>query len=194
MLQQQSEFGGYSSTQDTVVGIASLALYAADAYGAQGDVTLTISDDESEGEIIATVLITPDNMDILQRVPIPTTVNNVDVRASGDMGSTVLVSLVQHFNLLELPSEPVLGLTTDYDCEDSVMNKPKKCTVTVCVSRADDGGEGEMALIQFKLFSGFLATGNSLEENMNQVPKIKLVEEVSDKEIAIYLDEVLVST
>nr|HID15150.1 hypothetical protein [Anaerolineae bacterium] len=72
LVAQRNAFGGFNSTQDTVVGLQALTAFAATG---RADVNLTVT--VQAGEQRHKLVITPENYDVLQIMQLPV------VRAKG---------------------------------------------------------------------------------------------------------------
>ena len=66
LVEQRNAFGGYGSTQDTVVGLQALIGFAA---GAQSDVDITV--ELTAGEWSRRVSVNPSNADVVQIIELP---------------------------------------------------------------------------------------------------------------------------
>uniref|UniRef100_A0A8C4SSV0 Alpha-macroglobulin receptor-binding domain-containing protein n=1 Tax=Erpetoichthys calabaricus TaxID=27687 RepID=A0A8C4SSV0_ERPCA len=96
LVRQQNSYGGFSSTQDTVVALQSLALYAAQTYKPDGSSTVTIS--SSQG-FQAQFQLDQSNRLLYQERTLPEIPGTYSVQAEGDVCSFVQVSV---FNLLHI--------------------------------------------------------------------------------------------
>ncbi|KAK6016255.1 hypothetical protein OSTOST_18259 [Ostertagia ostertagi] len=76
---QRNAYGGFSSTQDTVIALQALGSYAEHAYSADSNVTVTVTN----GADSQTFGVTPSNAIVLQSYELPNIESNVDIKASG---------------------------------------------------------------------------------------------------------------
>ncbi|VDO83235.1 unnamed protein product [Haemonchus placei] len=76
---QRNAYGGFSSTQDTVIALQALGSYAEHAYSADSNVTVTVTN----GADSQTFGVTPSNAIVLQSYELPNIDSSVDVKASG---------------------------------------------------------------------------------------------------------------
>ncbi|KIH64670.1 a-macroglobulin complement component [Ancylostoma duodenale] len=76
---QRNAYGGFSSTQDTVIALQALGSYAEHAYSSDSNVTVTVSN----GADNQAFSVSPSNAIVLQSYELPNIDSNVDIKASG---------------------------------------------------------------------------------------------------------------
>ena len=115
---QRNSFGGFSSTQDTVMALKAL-MTAASNQGRDIDATVTVS---ADGSTIKDVRIDAGNFDVLQTVLVPDGADEVQLTLTGT--GEVNYQLVKRFNVILPEIAPVSELRLDivYDATDVAVN------------------------------------------------------------------------
>ena len=104
---QRNAFGGYGSTQDTVVGLQGLIEYAAQA---RFDVDMTV--DLAAGDWSKQVVVNADNADVVQIVELP---DGADLRITAAGSGRVVAQVVQRFNMPAV-ERPAVAMFQDRRC------------------------------------------------------------------------------
>ncbi|NXW19905.1 A2ML1 protein, partial [Circaetus pectoralis] len=182
LSKQQNPYGGFASTQDTVVALQALAKYAALTYGSNGDFTVTVT---SPTGTTQDFVLHNSNRLVLQRAALHQLPGTYGVRARGQ--GCALVQVTLRYNV---PPPPSVG-TFDLRVE----TEPGECTEDASarfrlVLRARYTGERpttNMVVIEAKLPSGYIPDKSSMVELKRQ----KLVKkvEVQLDQVTIYLDQ-----
>jgi len=186
LLKQRNAFGGYHSTQDTVVGLQALARYAALVSAASGTVALSVSASDSGDNLsVADVEVGPSNRDLMQVRALPL---SRKIRLTGSGTGVALASFVVEYNVPEPADDPAYAMQVEWysipdgradlltdlpsaedgnyaeaDCEEQggcVVSADAAVVVTV-----QDIGEGDgsgMAVIEVGLFTGYVAVDPAL--------------------------------
>ncbi|XP_045204827.2 CD109 antigen-like [Mercenaria mercenaria] len=105
LIQQRSPYGGYISTQDTVVALQGLAEIASQMY--TSDVSMTVEFDYGS-ETPKNVSINAENMDVLQFIDVPEESRTLRISAKGRGSGLVEVSTF--YNILEEERNPSFDL------------------------------------------------------------------------------------
>ncbi|XP_065278856.1 alpha-2-macroglobulin-like protein 1 [Emys orbicularis] len=182
LSKQQNPYGGFASTQDTVVALQALAKYAALTYSTSGAVSVTVS---SQAGARQQFHVENANRLVLQRAALQEIPGQYTVQASGK--GCVFVQLTLRYNV----PPPKSAATFDLRVE----TEPKECTESArsrfsLVLHARYSGERpatNMAIIEVKLPSGYIPVKSSLR----QLEKQRLVKrlEVQNDQVTLYLDE-----
>ncbi|XP_038241338.1 alpha-2-macroglobulin-like protein 1 [Dermochelys coriacea] len=182
LSKQQNPYGGFASTQDTVVALQALAKYAALTYSTSGAVSVTVS---SQAGARQQFHVENANRLVLQRAALQEIPGQYTVRASGE--GCVFVQLTLRYNV----PPPKSAVTFDLRVE----TEPKECTESArshfsLVLHARYSGERSvtnMAIIEAKLPSGYTPVKSSLR----QLEKQRLVKrlEVQNDQVTLYLDQ-----
>ncbi|NXQ79668.1 A2ML1 protein, partial [Nyctibius grandis] len=182
LSKQQNPYGGFASTQDTVVALQALAKYAALTYGSNGDFTVTVT---SPTGTARDFVLHNSNRLVLQRAALPELPGTYGVRGRGQ--GCALVQVTLRYNVPPPPSTGTFDL--------HVETEPGECTGDArtrfrLLLRARYTGERpttNMVVIEAKLPSGYIPDKSSMVELKRQ----KLVKkvEVQPDQVTIYLDQ-----
>ncbi|NXS76044.1 A2ML1 protein, partial [Pandion haliaetus] len=184
LSKQQNPYGGFASTQDTVVALQALAKYAALTHGSNGDFTVMVT---SPTGTTQDFVLHNSNQLVLQRAALHELPGIYRVRAHGQ--GCALVQVTLRYNV---PPPPSVG-TFDLRVE----TEPGECTGDAStrfrlILRARYTGERpttNMVVIEAKLPSGYIPDKSSVVELKRQ----KLVKkvEVQPDQLTIYLDQLM---
>ncbi len=184
LISKRNAYGGYGSTQDTVVTLQALTEYAT---GARSDVDLTVT---LKGEGIDRQLrINQDNFDVLQIVPVPVNVNiEMTVEGQGD----AIGQVVRRFNLPETDDTPeaqMLKIDVTYDTTEVAVND----LVTVSVALEFNPlpelniSEAGMIVLDVSVPTGFEAVIDSIVAVTQEMADIKRFD-VSGRKVIFYVE------
>ncbi|NWH17594.1 A2ML1 protein, partial [Grus americana] len=182
LSKQQNPYGGFASTQDTVVALQALAKYAALTYSSNGDFTVTVT---SPTGTMQDFVLHNSNRLVLQRAALHELPGTYRVQARRQ--GCALVQVTLRYNVPPPPSTGMFDL--------HVETEPGKCTGDASARfrlllRARYTGERaatNMVVIEAKLPSGYIPDKSSMVE----LKKQKLVKkvEVQPDQVTIYLDQ-----
>ncbi|XP_073451914.1 alpha-2-macroglobulin-like protein 1 isoform X3 [Aquarana catesbeiana] len=178
MCKQQNGNGGFSSTQDTVVGLHSLSRFAALTSGKSGEVVLEVT---SERGFRHTILINNDNNLLLQRLTLPEVPGKYLVTASGV--GTAFMQVVQRYHAPPEVKEAAFSLSVQPQCmEDGKM------AILLEFWYKGSRKNTNMALMEIKMLSGYVSVPESIEE-VKRDSDVQRVE-IKDDLITIYWEKV----
>ncbi|XP_051935088.1 alpha-2-macroglobulin-like protein 1 [Hippocampus zosterae] len=180
LTQQQNPYGGFSSTQDTVVALQALAKYGAATYSNGGRTVVTVT---SLRGLNKEFIVDQSNRLLYQDEELSEVPGEYTVRAEGQ--SCVLAQISMHYNIPPPPDFSAFEITTDAisKCNSS---KPQ-LHLSVNVRYQGRREETNMVIINIRLLSGHFLDQNSLEM-LRKNKSVKRVE-VEDGYINIYLDQ-----
>uniref|UniRef100_A0A8C5TSP3 Alpha-2-macroglobulin-like protein 1 n=1 Tax=Malurus cyaneus samueli TaxID=2593467 RepID=A0A8C5TSP3_9PASS len=178
---QRNAFGGFASTQDTVVSLQALAQYAALIPQQIRDVRVTVKGKEASPLAFH---VHRNNKLVLHQASLLVDTGTYIVQATGS--GCVYVQNTLYYNIPPPKTEDVFVLdveTVPREC-DGVR---KEFDIHVSVSYVGDRGTSNMALVEVEMLSGFIPVQSSVKE-LEKVPLVKKTEIKPDK-ITIYLEE-----
>uniref|UniRef100_UPI0037E9016A alpha-2-macroglobulin-like protein 1 n=1 Tax=Semicossyphus pulcher TaxID=241346 RepID=UPI0037E9016A len=180
LTQQQNQYGGFSSTQDTVVALQALAKYSAATYNKEGKTTVIV---KSPGSRKKKFTVAQSNRLLYQEKKLSKVPGEYTVEAKGK--SCVLVQFAMNYNIPPPPDFSTFSISTDTKakCEAS---RPQ-FTLSVKVSYNGNREETNMVVINIKLLSGYVLDQDSLEL-LKKSSSVKRVDE-EEGHINIYLDQ-----
>ncbi|XP_029028275.1 alpha-2-macroglobulin-like protein 1 [Betta splendens] len=182
---QQNQYGGFSSTQDTVVALQALALYSALVFSPTGSSTVTVQSPISK----LTFDVNQNNKLLYQEKKLQPISGKYSVTVKGSACASVQISIT--FNV-PTPST-VKSL--------SVMVKPESNTcqsatskVTLRITSLYNGTQKgtNMVIVDITMLSGFVPDPESLK-NLQTGSQVAKVEQTQDR-VVIYIPELLTGT
>ncbi|XP_009960079.1 PREDICTED: alpha-2-macroglobulin-like protein 1, partial [Leptosomus discolor] len=180
LSRQRNAFGGFASTQDTVVSLQALAQYAALILQIR-DVKVTVKGkDTSPLEFH----VHRNNKLVLHQAPLLAVPGMYTVQATGS--GCVYVQTTLYYNTPPPKTEEVFVLdvkTVPREC-DGVR---KQLDIHVSVSYVGDRETSNMALVEVEMLSGFISVKSSVKA-LEEIPLVKKTEIKPDK-VTIYLEE-----
>ncbi|XP_058270335.1 alpha-2-macroglobulin-like isoform X2 [Hemibagrus wyckioides] len=177
LVKQQNPYGGFSSTQDTVVALHALALYSTKVFSSEGSSTVTV---KSAGH--------SHNFDVNQNNKLlyqERSLQDVPGRYSIDVTGSACVSVqtVLFYNVPTPTEISTLDVTanTEGNCTKSFGHS---LTIRFSVQYNGELNSTNMVIVDIKLLSGFTADPGELQ---NQI----MVERVDSKDehIIMYIKE-----
>ncbi|XP_038009294.1 alpha-2-macroglobulin-like protein 1 [Motacilla alba alba] len=178
---QRNAFGGFASTQDTVVSLQALAQYAALIPQEIRDVKVAV---KGKGASPLEFHVHRNNKLVLHQASLLADTGTYIVQATGS--GCVYVQTTLYYNIPPPKKEEVFLLdveTVPKEC-DGVR---KEFDIHVSVRYVGDRGTSNMALVEVEMLSGFIPVQSSVKE-LEKVPLVKKTEIKPDK-ITIYLEE-----
>ncbi|KAL1260706.1 hypothetical protein QQF64_008533 [Cirrhinus molitorella] len=187
LVKQQNAYGGFSSTQDTVVALQALSLYATKVFSSDGSSTVTV---QSAGDTHH-FDVNQDNKLLYQEKQL----QNVPAKYSIEVkGSTcVSVQIAQFYNI-PTPSE-AKTLSIDAKIEgDCKKTFGQDLLLNFTVKYNGPQARSNMVIVDIKLLSGFTADTSLLETQ--RLSRTSLVERLDSKDdhVIVYLKEVQKNT
>nr|BAR45594.1 thioester-containing protein 1 [Niponia nodulosa] len=180
LITQRNENGGFSSTQDTVVGIqalASMASHITSPDGAKMDVNFDY------GGRSKRLTLDKDNAMVLQREELPPETRNVSIKAEGK--GVGIVQITWSYNLDNKTQSPVFEITpTVKKASDDSFD------LIVCAVYDDEDHSSNMAVIEMNMPSGYVVDGESLPQ-VGKQDRLKRVDTVDGgTKVQLYYDEI----
>jgi CD109 antigen len=182
LVSRRNAYGGYGSTQDTVVTLQALTEYST---GARADVDLTMS--VKGAGIDKQLRITQENFDVLQVIELPI---NEEIEVSVTGKGEAVGQVVRRFNLPEAEQgEEILKVSVDYDVTEVEVND----LVTVSVElefNPPEPMEAGMVVLDISVPTGFTPVTESIIEAVDKEVKIKRYE-VAGRKVIFYIENML---
>ncbi|KAK7883167.1 hypothetical protein WMY93_029341 [Mugilogobius chulae] len=179
LAQQQNPYGGFSSTQDTVVALQALAKYGAATYSEQGSTAVRVT---SLGGLSTDFTVDQSSRLLFQEKNLPEVPGEYTVRAEGQ--GCVLAQISMHYNIPPPPDFSSFNLTTSTMSKCNVSRPQLILFVNVRYQGRRE--ETNMVIINIKLLSGYVLDKSSLDM-MKGDQSVKRVD-VDDGFINIYLE------
>ena len=181
LVNQRNAYGGYGSTQDTVVGLQALTRQAVHS---KTDVEMNVT--LSSGEWTRNVAITPENADVLQIFDVPA---GTDIEVSGEGRGQVVVQAVRRFNTPEVETvgRPVFDISVNYGTGNVEVDD--LITVSADVTfNPPETVEAGMVVLDVAIPTGFGPVVESLQRMAESEPRIKR-HDVAGRKVIIYIED-----
>ncbi|KAI4891386.1 hypothetical protein NFI96_008667, partial [Prochilodus magdalenae] len=184
LAQQQNAYGGFASTQDTVVALQALAKYSAATYSPASTVAVTVTAPSGQK---TSFTINQSNRLLVQESSLQTVPADYKVRAEGQ--GCVLVQFTVRYNIPPPPDSSSFSISakTVGNCDTPMPS----VNLSVSVSYNGKRMETNMVILDIKLLSGFRLDEESLslssdtpELNKGAVKRV----DKKDGSVIIYLD------
>jgi len=177
---QRNAFGGFSSTQDTVVGIQALTAFAA---GSRADVDLMVK--VQAGEMVKQLRINPENYDVVQLVPLPV---GEDVTISVEGKGQAVAQLVLRYNLPQVEKEAeVFHIEVNYDTHQVEVNDRIEIGVKVEFDPPLPIEAG-MTVLDISVPTGFVPVEESIQKVVETEPRIKRYD-IAARKVIFYIED-----
>lgn len=176
---QRNGYGGFVSTQDTIVALSAIAQFSAKVSSETNDLAIAVTADDCSEHAFN---VNDDNLLLLQRsklaAPLP---RAVSARASGQ--GCFQVQTLLRYNVKKSPNQKDFELTAEL-FEDG--------TLRLCSAYTGGKDATEMVVMELELLSGYVADEASLEALLNDAASAAPVKryEYDEKEgrVALYFD------
>ncbi|XP_054723322.1 CD109 antigen-like [Uloborus diversus] len=179
MISQQNENGGYSSTQDTVIGIQALASLATRLASTSISINVTYN---TKDDMKKSLNISSDNAMVLQKVILPSDMQSVNIQAVGFGVGIIQVSW--SYNVESTEKKPAFAIKQALGkaSTDDFME------LDIC-TRYTEKGFSNMAVMEVGLPSGFQADSETFPAmKMDKVKRIETQD--GDTNVVIYFDRI----
>ncbi|NWS39564.1 A2ML1 protein, partial [Probosciger aterrimus] len=179
LTKQQNPYGGFASTQDTVVALEALALYATKTFSKDGpDLQVSLS---SEG-FNQNIRVDNTNRLLLQTVELPAIPQDYTVHVQGH--GCLFLQAILRYHIPPVRSDVTFAVSVQTECAaPNITQFP----VTIHARYTGNRVSTNMVLIQVELLSGYSPVAGSLEE-LKKMPLVKKVESKADQ-VILYLEE-----
>ncbi|XP_017115777.1 CD109 antigen isoform X4 [Drosophila elegans] len=183
LISQRNSNGGFSSTQDTVVGLQALTKFAYKTGSGSGTMDIEFA---PAGGAKDTIKLNPLNSLVLQTHVLPKDTRKVDFTAKGT--GSAMVQLSYRYNLAEKEKKPSFKVTPTVKDSPNQLLVVDICAEYVPLEDADKDKDSNMAVMEIALPSGFVGDSDSLAK-IEAVDRVKRVEtKNSDSTVIVYFD------
>ncbi|XP_067280946.1 alpha-2-macroglobulin-like protein 1 [Pseudorasbora parva] len=186
LVTQQNPYGGFSSTQDTVVALHALSVYAAQVFSLDGSSTVAVQSSVVGGDSYS-FTVNRDNRLLYQEKLLKNVPGKYTVKASG---STCVSVQVACFYNIPTPIKDTKTLSIDAkvtgDCRPLGANLLLNFTVKYNGAKSSTN----MVLVDIKLLSGFTADTSLLGSPLASFAPLVVRVDSEEDHVLIYLKEV----
>ncbi|MCI0439168.1 MAG: alpha-2-macroglobulin [Chloroflexi bacterium] len=183
LASQRNAFGGFGSTQDTVVALQALTSYAADA---RSDVDMTVT--LVSGDWRREVRVNSQNADVLQTIQTPVG-GELQVTTSG-RGDVVLQSVLR-YNMPETDetAREIFQILVDYGTDTVDVNDLITVSVNVKFTPPEPIEAG-MVVLDIAVPTGFAPVPESIASLVEDMPKLKRFD-VAGRKVILYIEDMM---
>ncbi|KAL7848751.1 hypothetical protein SRHO_G00203740 [Serrasalmus rhombeus] len=178
LVRQQNPYGGFSSTQDTVVALQALALYSTKVFSSDGSSTVTVKSDKENHDFD----VNQDNKLLYQERPLQDVPGKYSILVKGS--TCVSVQMVLYYNIPTPAETSTLHIKaeTEGDCTKS---SGQTLTINFTVIYNGALNSTNMVIVDIKILSGFTADPSDLRNS----PLVERVDS-NDDHVLMYIKEI----
>uniref|UniRef100_A0A8D0CPX6 Alpha-2-macroglobulin n=1 Tax=Sander lucioperca TaxID=283035 RepID=A0A8D0CPX6_SANLU len=178
LTSQQNYYGGFSSTQDTVVALQALALYSTLVFSPEGSSTVTVQ--SPSGQLMFDV--NQNNKLLYQEKQLQDVTGKYSLEVKGTACAAIQISLVYN---IPTPAD-VTTLSVEVKPEADCTSKRPKLSLNLTSLYSGNESSTNMVILDIKMLSGFVPD----PESLNMVSAL-LVDRVEQKEdhVLVYIRE-----
>ncbi|XP_059370480.1 alpha-2-macroglobulin-like [Carassius carassius] len=183
LVKQQNAYGGFSSTQDTVVALQALSLYATKVFSSDGSSTVTVQSAADTHHFD----VNQDNKLLYQEKQLQDVPAKYSIEVNGS--ACVSVQVAQFYNIPTHTEAKTLSIDAKIE-EDCKKTFGQYLLLNLTVKYNGQQAKSNMVIVDIKLLSGFTADTSMLE--LQRLPPTSLVERLDSKDdhVIVYLKEV----
>ncbi|XP_022083908.1 CD109 antigen-like isoform X2 [Acanthaster planci] len=179
LTDQRNEYGGYGSTQDTVIGLQALSTYAGRLSMTPRNISIDVTATDSP-DYSSRITVNDGNSIILQKLELPVTSGTVQTTISGT--GSCLMQFTAFYNLAEVQVRPSFELTvTMLDLNKNTVN------IMACGRYVGGNDVTGMSMIEIGLPSGFYADEDALKSEVKAKDNLQKYE-VGRRTVYLYLN------
>jgi len=183
LVSRRNAYGGFGSTQDTVVALQALVEYSSGAR-ADVDLKITVITDSDEKKL----KITEENFDVLQVIELPV---NAEFTVEAEGKGEAIAQVVRRFNLpdAEQREEDILQVSVDYDTTEVEVND----LITVSAELTFNPPmpmEAGMIVLDISVPTGFAPVSETIAAAIEKDERLKRYE-VAGRKVIFYIENML---
>ncbi|XP_029028281.1 alpha-2-macroglobulin-like [Betta splendens] len=183
---QQNQYGGFSSTQDTVVALQALALYSALVFSPTGSSTVTVQ--SPSGQL--TFDVNQNNKLLYQEKTLQDTTGKYSLEVKGSACASVQISLQYNIPTPTDVTTFSVEVTPEVDC--TIKAHRPKLSLKLKVVYRGKFKSTNMVILDIKMLSGFVPEPESLK-SLKRADFVDRVEQEEDH-VLVYFSELVKET
>uniref|UniRef100_A0A3B3QBB7 Uncharacterized protein n=1 Tax=Paramormyrops kingsleyae TaxID=1676925 RepID=A0A3B3QBB7_9TELE len=172
LVRQQNEYGGFSSTQDTVLALQALSVYATAVYSPDGSSTVSV---QSAGAEQHHFTVNEDNRLLYQERALQDPQGLYSIAVQGT--SCVSAQLVLHYNIPTPTLSTTFSVVTNTNSDCSSTRQQKILPYNGLMNNTN------MVIVDVGMLSGFVPMQSSLKTTSISIDRV----DVEDDHVIIYL-------
>ncbi|NXS27716.1 OVOS protein, partial [Pomatostomus ruficeps] len=159
IIRQQNPYGGFSSTQDTVIALQALAAYGEATYNSASQNTVKITSKKPFEKVF---IVNNENRLLLQQTPLPEVPGKYSLTMNGSGCVFVQTTLRYNIHLSKGSFGFLLSVqTSNASCP---QDRPAKFDIVLTSSYTGKRSSSNMLIIDVKMLSGFVPVKSSLDK------------------------------
>ncbi|KAM5140422.1 alpha-2-macroglobulin-like protein 1 [Mantella aurantiaca] len=184
LSKQQNPYGGFSSTQDTVVALQALAMYSGLTFSDKSDVTVIVG---SSTGFLEEFHVDKNNRLLLQRTSLPTINGTYTVTSTGN--GCVFVQAILRYNVPTPRSDTSFSLKVSPHSTRECLGDPVT-SFEILISAMYIGAryKSNMAVIEVRMLSGYIPIKSTVRKL--EMDRLTQRSEMQADMITLYLNEV----
>ncbi|KFZ63747.1 Ovostatin, partial [Podiceps cristatus] len=184
IIRQQNPYGGFSSTQDTVIALQALAAYGEATYNS---VTQKVVKVTSKKPFEKVFVVNNENRLLLQQTPLPEVPGKYSLTVNGS--GCVLTQTALRYNI-HLP-EGAFGFSLSVQTSNAScpLDQPAKFDIVLLSSYTGKRNSSNMVIIDVKMLSGFVPVKSSLDKLIDGHTVMQV--ENKKNHVLLYLENIL---
>ncbi|NXC13935.1 OVOS protein, partial [Corythaeola cristata] len=184
IIRQQNPYGGFSSTQDTVIALQALAAYGEATYNS---VTQNVVKITSKKPFERVFFVNNENRLLLQQTPLPEVPGKYSLKVNGS--GCVLMQTALRYNI-HLP-EGAFGFSLSVQTSNAScpLDRPAKFDIVLRSSYTGKRSSSNMVIIDVKMLSGFVPVKSSLDKLIDGHTVMQV--ENKKNHVLLYLENIL---
>uniref|UniRef100_A0A8U7M233 Uncharacterized protein n=1 Tax=Corvus moneduloides TaxID=1196302 RepID=A0A8U7M233_CORMO len=157
LIRQQNPYGGFSSTQDTVIALQALAAYGEATYNSASQNRVKITSKKPFENVF---IVNNENRLLLQQTPLPEVPGKYSLTMNGS--GCVFVQTALRYNI-HLP-EGYFGFLLSVQTPNASLSQRTTDRALCCFSYTGKRSSSNMLIIDVKMLSGFVPVKSSLDK------------------------------
>ncbi|XP_062328744.1 alpha-2-macroglobulin-like isoform X2 [Osmerus eperlanus] len=184
LVRQQNPYGGFASTQDTVVALQALALYSTKVFSPEGSSSVSV---QSPGGEVQVFDINQNNKLLYQEKALPALAGQYSIEVKGTACATVQVAV--HYNVPTPTDNSTLKIQVipEIDCSSNALRPRLSLKLQSLYSGKEQ--TTNMVIVDLKMLSGFVPDPQSLTELKTALLVDRV--ETKDDHVLMYLRELI---
>ncbi|XP_021250470.1 ovostatin [Numida meleagris] len=184
IIRQQNPYGGFSSTQDTVIALQALAAYGEATYNS---VTQNVIKITSKNNLEKVFTVNNENRLLQQQIPLPEVPGKYSLTVNGT--GCVLIQTALRYNI-PLP-EGAFGFSLSVQTSNAScpQDQPGKFDILLISSYTGKRSSSNMVVIDVKMLSGFVPVKSSLDKLIDDHTVMQV--EYKKNHVLLYLENIL---
>ncbi|XP_077311741.1 alpha-2-macroglobulin-like [Lithobates pipiens] len=182
LSKQQNPYGGFSSTQDTVVALQALAKYSELTFSDKGDVTVTVS---ASSGFLEKFHVDKNNRLLLQRASLPAVTGDYTLSATGN--GCVFAQAVLRYNVPPPEKDTSFSLkVTTHSNRECLGDPVTSFEIHIDASYTGTRERTNMVVIEVKMLSGIIPIKSTVRKLQGRLIQRS---EIQTDMVTLYLNE-----